>query len=87
MYQSVESIAARLAGDAALGLGSDYQAKAAQARDDAQKVQLDALAKLYSPEEGIVVVVGPRTRVQPMIDKLGFPPPEMRDAQGTIIQK
>jgi predicted Zn-dependent peptidase len=87
VYQSVDSIAARLAGDAALGLGPDYQAKAAQARDDAQKVQLDALAKLYSPEEGIVVVVGPRPRVQPMIDKLGFPPPEVRDAQGTIIQK
>jgi predicted Zn-dependent peptidase len=87
VYQSVEGIASHLAADAALGLGPDHEAKAAQARDEAQKVQLDALAKLYSPEEGIVVVVGPRARVQPMIDKLGFPPPEMRDAQGTILQK
>jgi predicted Zn-dependent peptidase len=87
VYESVEGVSGHLAADAALGLPPDYQAKAAQARDEAQKAQLDALAKLYSPEDGIVVVVGPRTRVQPMIDKLGLPAPEMRDAQGNVLSK
>jgi predicted Zn-dependent peptidase len=87
VYQSVEGVAGHLAADAALGLGPDYQAKAAQTRDDAQKAQLDSLAKLYAPEDAIVVVVGPRGRVQPLIDKLGFPPPEMRDAEGNVILK
>jgi predicted Zn-dependent peptidase len=87
VYESVEGIAAHLAANASLDLGADYVAKASLARDEAPKTALDALAKLYAPEDGIVVVVGPRARVQPMIDKLGFPAPEMRDAEGAIILK
>jgi predicted Zn-dependent peptidase len=87
VYESVESVAGHLAANAALGLGADYEAKAALARDEAPKTELDAQAKLYAPDDGIVVVVGPRPRVQPMIDKLGFPAPEMRDADGNVILK
>jgi predicted Zn-dependent peptidase len=86
IYESVEGIAGHLAADASLGLPADYQAKAAQARDAAQKPELDALAKrYYDPADAIVVVVGPRTRVQPMIDKLGLPAPELRDAEGAPV--
>jgi predicted Zn-dependent peptidase len=82
-YQSVQSIAGRLGGNASLQLPPDFEAKAAQARDAAQKNELDALAKrFYDPTDGIVVVVGPRAKVQPMIEKAGLPPPEMRDAEG-----
>jgi predicted Zn-dependent peptidase len=86
-YESVEGIAGRLVANAALGLGADHEAKAAKARDVAQKPELDALAKrFYDPAAGIIVVVGPRARVQPMIDKLGLPAPEMRDAEGAPLR-
>jgi predicted Zn-dependent peptidase len=88
IYESAQGAAAQLATDASLELGADYQAKAAQARDDAQKALLDQLARrYYSPDDGIIVVVGPRARVQPMLDKFGLPPPEIRDAEGNIVQK
>jgi zinc protease len=87
VYESVESIAGHLAADASLGLPSDYQAKASQARDEADKALLDRLAKqFYDPAGAILVVVGPRGRVQPMIDKLGLPPAEIRDAEGNVLK-
>jgi predicted Zn-dependent peptidase len=87
VYESVEGITGRLAANASLGLPPDYEAKAAQARDAAQKPELDALAKrYYDPADAIVVVVGPRARVQPMIDKLGLPAPELRDAEGVPVR-
>jgi len=85
-YESVEGIAGRLVGDASLGRGADYQARASQACDEAQRAQLDALAKrFYSPEDAIVVVVGPRARVRPMLDALGLPAPEIRDTEGNVV--
>src|ERR1019366_8504284 len=86
-YESVEGIASRLASDASLGRGADYQARASQVSDQADRAQLDALAKrLYSPEDAIVVVVGPRARVRPMLDTLGLPAPEIRDAEGNVVR-
>ncbi len=85
-YESVEGIAGHLAADASLQLPPDYEAKASQARDAAPKAELDALAKrFYAPEDAIFVVVGPRAKVLPMIDKLGLPAPEMRDADGNAL--
>jgi len=85
-YESVEGIAGHLVADASLGLPPDFEAKAAQARDAATKEELDALARrFYDPTGGIIVVVGPKTRVQPMIDELGLPAPQMRDAEGVPI--
>jgi zinc protease len=87
LYQSDEGIAGHLAADASLGLPADWQAKASEKRDSAQKAELDALAKqFYDPTDAILVVVGPRARVQPMIDKLGLPPPEIRDAEGNVTK-
>jgi predicted Zn-dependent peptidase len=85
-YESVEAIAGRLAGDASLGRGANYQARASESCDQADRAQLDALAKrFYSPEDAIVVVVGPRARVRPMLDTLGLPAPEIRDAEGNVV--
>ena len=87
VYETVEGIAGHLAADASLGLPPDYQAKASELRDTADKALLDRLAKqFYDPSDAILVVVGPRVKVQPMIDKLGMPAPEIRDAQGGVVK-
>jgi predicted Zn-dependent peptidase len=86
-YESVEGIVARLGSNAGLGLGADHEARASQVRDEAQAPQLNALAKrFYSPDDAILVVVGPRARIQPMIDKLGLPAPEIRNADGEVVR-
>jgi zinc protease len=87
VYESVQAIAGHLAGDASLGLAPDYEAKASEARDEADKSLLDRLAKqFYDPSDGIIVVVGPRARVQRMIEKIGLPPAELRDAEGNVVK-
>jgi predicted Zn-dependent peptidase len=86
-YQSVERIAGHLGADASLGLPPDWEAKVAEKRDAAGKAELDELAKrYYAPDDAILVVVGPRARVQPMLDKLGLPSPELRDADGEPLR-
>jgi zinc protease len=88
VYESVQGIAGHLAADASLGLPPDYEAKASEARDKADKALLDRLAQqFYSPEQAIVVVVGPRAVVQPMVTKLGLYAPEIRDAEGNVTEK
>jgi zinc protease len=88
VYQSNEGIAGHLAADASIGLPPDWAAKSSEKRDVAQKPELNALAKqFYDPTDAIVVVVGPRSKVQPMIDKVGMPAPEMRDAEGNVIKQ
>ena len=85
-YESDEAIAGRLASGASLGLGPDFDGKESQLRDSAAKADIDRVAKQYfDPDGAIIVVVGPRARVQPQIDKLGMPAPEMRDAQGNVL--
>ena len=87
VYETVQGIAGHLAADAALGLPPDHQARSAEARDRADKATLDRLARqYYDPEGAILVVVGPRAAVQPMIEKLGLPPPEIRDAVGNVVK-
>ncbi len=84
VYQSDEGIAGHLAADASLGLPPDWEARSSAKREGALKPELDALAKQFfdPPPTPILVVVGPRAKVQPMIDKLGLPPAEIRDADG-----
>jgi predicted Zn-dependent peptidase len=87
VYESVEAMAGHLGADASLGLGPDYEAKAAKVRDEADKPLLDRLAKqFYDPDGAVLVVVGPRARVQPQIDPLGLPAPEIRDAEGNVVK-
>jgi zinc protease len=86
-YESVESIAGHLAMDASLGLGPDWAAKYSAKRDLADKAQLDALAnRFYDPTNAVLVVVGPSSKVSPMIEKLGLPKPELRDAEGNRLK-
>ncbi len=86
-YEAVEGVVGHLAADASLGLPADWEAQSSRMRDSASKSDLDALARrFYDPADGIVVVVGPRARVQPMIDPLGLPAPEIRDAEGSRVK-
>lgn len=86
-YESVESIAGHLAMDASLGLGPDWQVKYNEKRDLADKAELNALAsRFYDPTNDALVVVGPSSKVRPMIEKLGLPSPELRDAEGNRIK-
>ena len=88
VYESVEGIAGHLAADASLGLEPDYEAKAARVGQEAPRSQLDLLAsRFYAPDPSLVVVVGPRSRIEkPIEDKLGWPPPEIRDAVGAVVR-
>ena len=87
VYESVDGIAGHLAADAALGLEPDYEAKAALVRQQAQRPQLDLLAsRFYAPDPSLVVVVGPRSRIEAMVDKFGWPAPEIRDAVGAVVR-
>jgi len=87
VYESAEGIAGHLASDASLGLPPDYEANTARVRDEAQRDTLDRLAKqFYSPEAGVKVVVGPRQRIQPMLEKLGLTPAQIRDAEGNVVR-
>jgi hypothetical protein len=68
-------------------LPPDWEARASRERDAATKAQLDALARRYfDPKNAIVVVVGPRSRVQPLIDASGMPPAELRDSEGEPVK-
>jgi predicted Zn-dependent peptidase len=83
VYQADESIAGQLAADASLGLGPDWAARSAALRDAAGKTDLDALAKeFYGPGPAVLVVVGPRAKLAPMLAPLGLPPAEARDEEG-----
>jgi zinc protease len=86
VYQSDEGIAGHLAADASLGLAADWAAQASRKRDAATKPELDALAQqYYGVNDAIIVVVGPLARIRPMIDGLGLPAPEVRDAEGRVV--
>ncbi len=86
-YESNQGIAGHLAADASLGLPPDWAARSAALRDGATKTELDALAKeFYDPGPAVVVVVGPRPKLQPMLAELGLPAPEIRDAEGKEIK-
>jgi predicted Zn-dependent peptidase len=86
VYESVEGAGAKLGADASLGLPPDHEATASKRRDEAGKDLLDRLAKSYfDPTDAILVIVGPRAKIGPQIDKLGLPAPQMRDADGNVL--
>ncbi len=87
VYQSDEGIAGDLSRFASVGLPPDWEAKSSQIRDAATKDDLNRLARqYYSVDDAIIVVVGPRSRVQSQLDKLGLPSAELRDAAGNVVK-
>jgi predicted Zn-dependent peptidase len=85
-YEMVERIAGHLAADASLGLPADYTATLAKARDAASKADLDAVAKrLFSPDGAMLVMVGPKAKLEAVIETLHLPPPSIRDEEGRVV--
>jgi len=82
-FEQVESAAGHFATSAAALLPPTHERDAAARRDAATKVDLDRVAKKHYDAAGaMLVVVGPRAKVLPQLQKLGLPEPEIRDEEG-----
>lgn len=85
-YEEVEKLAALLSSDAAMGLGPEYEAKAAAARDQLRKGDLDQLAKsYYDTTDDVVIAVGPKDVLLQAIAGAGLPAPQICDADGNPL--
>jgi predicted Zn-dependent peptidase len=72
-FESVEAATRRLARNAGVGLPPDHEAKASAALDRASKDELRKLAAAHvDPANAIVVIVGPRAKIQPQLEKIGI---------------
>jgi predicted Zn-dependent peptidase len=72
-FESVEAAARRLARNAGVGLPADHEAKASAALDRATKDDLRKLAASHvDPRGAIIVIVGPRAKIQPQLEKIGI---------------
>lgn len=86
-YGGVAGAAWRLVTDAALSLPPDYEASAALRRDAATKGALDKLAADYfDPSRGVLVIVGPRAKIEGGLAALGLSPVELRDPEGNVVK-
>jgi hypothetical protein len=47
---------------------------------------MDALAKrFYSPDGAMLVMVGPKAKLEAVIETLHLPPPSIRDEEGRVV--
>jgi predicted Zn-dependent peptidase len=82
MFEQVEGASMRLARNAAVGLGPDYEAKASVRRDTAERRELEYAAREFDPSTAYIVVVGPRAKIDKQLAALGVQAIEPRDAEG-----
>lgn len=85
-YEAVGSISRRLGTLAVLGLPPGFDATASKARQLATKADLDALARLVSPQGATIVVVGPAAAVTPQLAAAGLGVPEVYDTDGNPVK-
>ncbi len=71
-YEGVQGIAQRLGRQAALGLAADFDEKASVARDAAHRDELAALAKKYLGGASLIVIVGPKAKIEAGLAAQGF---------------
>ena len=72
-FESVEAAARRLARNAGVGLPPDHETKASAALDAATKDELKQLAAKYvDATNAIVVIVGPRAKIEPQLKAIGI---------------
>ena len=85
--ETVERTSLALAHDAALGLGPDYEARASASSDGADRSKLNKLAATFFDRAGgVIVVVGPRAKLEGPLTQAGFGPIEHRDAEGALVK-
>jgi len=82
-FESVAAAAQRLARSAAIGLPNDHERKASEAVDAAKKDDLRALAARHvDPANAIIVIVGPRAKIQPQLEAIGIKTLESSTPEG-----
>jgi predicted Zn-dependent peptidase len=82
-YETVEHTCLALARDAALGLGPDWEAKAAALADQADRQALNTVAAAFYNQAGAtVVIVGSRAKLEGPLTQAGFGPIAFVDAEG-----
>jgi predicted Zn-dependent peptidase len=85
-FESVEATSFRLARNAAFGLPPDYEAKASILRDEADKRTLSKLASIYFDRaQAVIVIVGPRVKLEAPLAQIGITGVELRDAEGNVV--
>jgi predicted Zn-dependent peptidase len=86
-YQTVDHASFRLANDAGLGLGPDYEAKASLARDAAEAKDLAKVASVfYDRGQGTVVIVGSRAAIEKPLADAGVTGIVYLDAEGNPVK-
>ncbi|AKV02096.1 zinc protease [Labilithrix luteola] len=82
-FEAVEAAARRLARNAGVGLGPDHEAKASALLYGATKADLDKLAAEHiDVKNGIVVIVGPRAKLEPQLKAIGITKIEASGPEG-----
>jgi predicted Zn-dependent peptidase len=81
-FESVEAASSRLARNAGVGLSPDHETKASLALDRATKDDLKKLARAVDPSTAVIVIVGPRARIQPQLEKIGITKLETSGPEG-----
>jgi zinc protease len=85
-FEAYDHAAEHLAVDAALGLPADHERTAALATESATRDTLSKLARQYfDPAGAVLVVVGPRAKLQEPLRAIGYDVIEVRDAEGNVV--
>jgi zinc protease len=85
-FEAYDRAAEHLAVDAALGLPADHERTAAIATEAATRDALSKLAAQYfDPAAAVLVVVGPRAKLQEPLRAIGYVTLEVRDAEGNVL--
>jgi predicted Zn-dependent peptidase len=72
-FESVEAAARRLARNVGVGLPPDHEPKASLALDRATAEEIKkAAASHIDPAKAVIVIVGPRAKIQPQLEAIGL---------------
>lgn len=72
-FESVEAAARRLARNAGVGLPADHEPRASLALDKATPEELKKAAATHlDPSNAVIVIVGPRAKIQPQLEAIGI---------------
>jgi zinc protease len=82
-FESVSAAAHRLSRNAGVGLAADHEAKASAVLYAATKDDLRRLAARYvDPRGAVIVIVGPRAKIEPQLHKIGIDKLEASGPEG-----
>jgi zinc protease len=85
-FETFDHAAEHLAIDAALGLPADYEKASALAAEGAPRETLTKLgAQYFGPGSAVLVVVGPRAKLEAPLRAIGYASIELRDTDGRLV--